>query len=99
MTDENFEALSQLLGCYFHQDWPDEFEDDAAGIQAIIDFEPKSQIEKAAHEIDFILSSNLSEEELRALLVNAVGCYYEPNSQGINYQQWLRIVRDKFINV
>ncbi|MDH2054986.1 contact-dependent growth inhibition system immunity protein [Achromobacter marplatensis] len=97
MIDNNFEALSQLLGCYFHQDWPDEFESDTVALQAIIDCESKSQLVEAAKEIDFFLSLNLSEDAVRTILVDTIGCYYDPASRGIDYQQWLKVVREKFI--
>jgi hypothetical protein len=97
MIDNNFEALGQLLGCYFHQDWPDEFENDTVALQAIIDCESKSQLMGAAKEIDFFLNLNLSEGAVRTILVDTIGCYYDPASHGINYQQWLKVVREKFI--
>lgn len=94
MTYEKLDALGQLLGCYFHQDWPDEFESDAVALRAIVEAEPKEQISRGVSEIDEILANPPSESDLREILVDKVGCYFDPSSQGLSYGQWLRHVRD-----
>jgi len=43
------------------------------------------------------LNLNLSEVAVKMILVHTIGCYYDPASHGINYQQWLKVVREKFI--
>jgi len=96
MTYEKLDALGQLLGCYFHQDWPAEFESDAVALQAIVEAEPREQISSGVREIDELLADPLSESALREILVDKVGCYFDPSSQGLSYEQWLRHVRDVF---
>jgi len=93
---EKIESLAQLLGGYFHQDWPDEFYSDATALQAIIDSETKDQIRAGVAEIDSLLAETPSEIELRDILITKVGCYFEPESQGISYEQWLKKVRGVF---
>jgi len=97
MTYNNFEALRQLLGCYFHQDWPDEFDDDEAAFLVIIDSEPKEQLLAGVKEIDALLGASLPEDELGALLTEQAGCYFDPSSVGLTYEQWLKRVRQKFV--
>ena len=87
------DCLTQLLGCYFHQDWSDEFKDDRAVINEIIDIGPEEQIAKGVAEIDSILKSGISEGDLRTILIDRIGCYLEPLSIGYDYVQWLRRVR------
>lgn len=87
------DSLKQLLGCYFHQDWSDEFNDDASALRAIVENEPKDRIEKAIVEIIFLVGAELTERELRAILVDQVGCFFEPSSLGLNYTRWLERVR------
>lgn len=99
MTYEKVEALGQILGCYFHQDWPDEFDGDVTALQAIIDTEPREQIQAVATEIEMLLAAALSEDQLKEILVNKVGCYFDPKSQGATYEQWLRKVHEKFSQV
>jgi hypothetical protein len=89
----SLDLLKELLGCYFHQDWPDEFSDDASALSAIVENEPMARIEKAIVEIIFLLGAGLTERELRAILVDQVGCFFEPSSLGLNYTQWLERVR------
>lgn len=96
MMNEKLEALGQILGCYFHQDWPDEFDSDETALQAIIDSETTDQIRAGVEEIEQLLADTRSEIELRDFLINEVGCYFDPESQGISYEQWLKKVRGIF---
>ncbi|WP_047249716.1 contact-dependent growth inhibition system immunity protein [Chromobacterium subtsugae] len=96
MTIESLEALGQLLGCYFHQDWTDEFDDDMSALRAIVESEPREKVKEGIGEIDELLKSPTSESELRGILTGEVGCYYDPSAEGMTYQQWLRRVREVF---
>ena len=97
MTFEKLNALEQLLGCYLHQDWLDEFDDDAAALRAILESEPKEQIAAGVGEIDALLAAELFENDLRTILVDQVGCYFDPSSEGLTYKQWLGRVRSAFL--
>lgn len=96
MTYQKLDALGQLLGCYFHQDWTDEFDSDASALQAIIQSETKEQLSAGVNEIDALLSASLSENDLMTILTEQAGCYFDPSSQGISYEQWLTRIRAKF---
>ena len=96
MTYTNLYALGQLFGCYFHQDWTDEFDCDDAAFQAIIASEPKEQLLAGVREIDALLAASLPEGELRSLMTESAGCYFDPGSAGLTYEQWLKLVRQKF---
>jgi len=89
MSDTNFHALRQLLGCYFNQDRPDEFDDDVAVANAMVANEPADLIAKGIVEINALLSGNRGEDELRAAVVERAGCYFEPASEGMRYTDWL----------
>jgi len=93
---EKIESLAQLLGGNFHQDWPDEFDSDATALQAIIDSETTDQIRAGVEEIERLLADARSEIEFRNILINEVGCYFDPESLGISYEQWLKKVRGVF---
>lgn len=97
MTYDKLEALGQLLGCYFHQDWPDEFDDEEAAFRAIVNAEKKEQLLEGVKEIDALLGAALPECELGALLVEQAGCYFDPGSVGLTHEQWLKRVRQKFV--
>lgn len=89
----NVDSLKQLLGCYFHQDWPDEFADDLAVVNAMLTNESADLIAKGVAEIDSLLSAKLSEGELRAIVTEQTGCCFEPMSEGLGYGQWLYRLR------
>jgi hypothetical protein len=50
MTELNI--LEQLLGCYFHQDWLEEFDNDISALDAIVNSEPSEYLQACIKEID-----------------------------------------------
>jgi hypothetical protein len=93
MKDKKFEALSQLLGCYFHQDWPQEFATEELAFSAILKAEPKDYLLRAAMEIDAILSAEMNDEDLKVFMVEVLGCYFDPTYSGECPAHWLIRVR------
>lgn len=96
MTMEHFDVLGQLFGCYFHQDWPSEFESDVEALRAIATTEPREQVVAGLDEVEKLLSIHRSETELREIMIDEVGCYFEPQSVGMSYREWLGRVREVF---
>jgi hypothetical protein len=96
MIDNDLESLGQLLGAYFHQDWLDEFENEHAAIDAIVQGEPAEQVAEAVQEIDKLLAGALPESELRKVMVDCVGCYFDPSSNREGYADWLKHLRQIF---
>jgi hypothetical protein len=92
----NIENIKDLLACYFHQDWSDEYEDDTLAIAAIISHEPRSQIIAAISELDLILSKHLSERELETLTIAELGCYFNPSVKKQTYHEWLTNISQEF---
>lgn len=70
-----------------------------SALQSIVEAEPKEQISAGIAEIDALLSVPLTEGELRTILIDKAGCYFDPTSLGITYQQWLKRVREEFARV
>ena len=93
LNHTNFDALKQLLGCYFHQDWPEEFDSDVAVAIAMVTNEPAELIAKGASEIDSLLRGGFGEDELRTIVVEQTGCCFEPVSEGLGYMRWLYRLR------
>ncbi len=83
MSFNKTSALEQLLGCYFHQDWASEFDDDVAAFQAIILAESQEMIAEGLGEINILLATELSENDLRKMLVDQIACYFDPSSDGL----------------
>jgi hypothetical protein len=93
---ENYNSLKQLLGCYFHQDWPEEFDNSRQAVQAILEGEPHKQILQGIEEIDMLLSEARSESDWREIIINQIGCYFEPESEGVTYSEWLTQLKKTF---
>ncbi|WP_250527498.1 contact-dependent growth inhibition system immunity protein [Caballeronia sp. GAWG2-1] len=96
MIRQKFPELEQLLGCYFHQDWTEEFDEDTLVLQAIIKSESKDRLAAAASELNILLGLGLSEAELSLVLVNQLGCYFDPRAKGLTCLQWLKQVSHEF---
>jgi hypothetical protein len=97
MSTTEFKVLEQLLGGYFHQDWVDEFETEAFVLQTIVQLEPKEKIESGAMEIQRLLAMSLSEVDLKALIVEQIGCYFDPTSEKKTYRHWLGLILERFL--
>lgn len=94
MMNENFDILRQLLGSYLHQDWPCEFETDVEAIRTIVETEPHDLVVAALREVEKLLSTPLSESNLRWIMENELGCYFDPIAIGMSYKDWLERVRE-----
>lgn len=98
MTVEHFDELGQLISCYFHQDWMDEFKSYLAAIEAIRTSETEKRIAESRKEIRDLLAGEPSESDLRSILIDQIGCYFQPHSIGLDYRLWLehlyRVLKD-----
>jgi len=97
MNIEKYSALGQLLGSYFHQDWPDEFNDSSEAIHEIVNNEPNDRLIAGAVELDELLSFKLTEEAYREIMIVRIGCFFEPESENQTYVEWLLRVRSAFL--
>lgn len=97
MKHKKLEILGQLLGCYFHQDWLHEFDSNISVIHTIVESESAEQLARGVEEIDDILATSLSEDDLEKVINGQVGCYFDPVSDGVTYEIWLKQVREKFL--
>ncbi|MBV4504785.1 hypothetical protein HU751_007975 [Pseudomonas sp. BW13M1] len=89
-----FSVLSHLLGCYFHQDWPEEYFNSAEALRSMLVDERKEVLVAGVREIDELLDFSFSEEALEYIVVREVGCFFAPDSEGLDYAGWLRMVRE-----
>lgn len=86
----NFPVLTQLLGSYFHQPWPDEFADESAVIQAMLAAEPEAQIRGALDEISQLLDWSSDDAKLQALFAEMLGCCCGRSAGGLTHLQRLQ---------
>ncbi len=96
MSKEALRSLGDLMGAYFHQDWPEVYPSEAAALDAIVTDESREDLRKAASHIAVILNSGYSEAELAHAVSEGAGIYFNPESIGMNYTQWLKRVASLF---
>ena len=97
MSMKNYSVIGQLLGCYFHQDWPKEFSNSSAVIHEITNSESRDRLLAGAGELDQLIALDLSEDACREIMIAKVGCFFEPASEGLTYAKWLLMVRAAFL--
>lgn len=96
LKEENFIMLGQILGCYFHQDWANEFDNDSDAIATIVQEESKDRLKLCVSEIDLLLSKLYTDDDLRKVMVDKIGCYFDPKASGSSYAEWIFKVRYAF---
>ena len=87
-------ALGSLLGAYFHQDWDLDSEDEWAVLELFVAREP-SLTAHLPGEIDQVLASRPTENDLRALVVDELGGYFLADWDGGTYREWLTEIADR----
>lgn len=88
-----FPMLSHLLGCYFHQDWPEEYFNSTEALRSMLVDERKEVLVAGVREIDELLDFSFPDEVLEYLVAREIGCFFAPDSEGLDYAGWLRKVR------
>lgn len=86
---EDLETLRQLFSCYLHQDWLHEFGTYTAAITAMMASEPKAFRAKAAEDLRALLSANLTDKELKAVMFDEICCYFDPEPDQVSTRAWL----------
>ncbi|MGY6023156.1 contact-dependent growth inhibition system immunity protein [Streptomyces spinosirectus] len=91
--DERFPELGQLLGGYFHQNFPDFYGSRDEALDEYIAELPREDREKTAQEIKELLDIAQSEQELDTA-TSALGLGLLP-PDGMTLRQWLEFVRQR----
>lgn len=93
---ERFPELSQLLGAYFHQDFPLEYSSHREALDDYISDTPESDLRQVAEEIREFLTLNESDQSLKKW-TSSLGLAVSPPS-GVRLRQWLADVREIILN-
>jgi hypothetical protein len=76
---KRFPALFQFLAGYFHQDWACDHETEDDVIQSFVFESSRETISQVKDELEVVLRTIQSEEELQEFLFEEIGCdYYYP---------------------
>lgn len=90
--EDVYPALSQLLSCYFHEDWELESASPRDAVDRYRRNEREETVQRAAAELDRLLAGDLDDAILSALLLD-LGSSYDPAYDDLPARQWLREVR------
>jgi len=89
-----YEELWQFAACFFGQDFDLDY---STADEAVLDFAPEQgseAVESLLAEIDRLLSTSLTDDELRDLWVTQLHANYDPRDDGLTYREWFAHVRD-----
>jgi hypothetical protein len=84
---DKYPYLKHFFGCYFHQDWDDDYATAADGIKHFLQ-EPEGDIALTTAELKTFLSEIEDDKELRKAVIE-LGDNYEPAHDGLTVQEWL----------
>jgi hypothetical protein len=84
-------TLSQFFGCYFHQDFIEEFGSPESALNVFLSESSKDLIKLTSEELDYLISLKLSEIKL-SMLLDKLSCDYLPNSDNLTINEWLTIL-------
>lgn len=80
--------LYEFFAGYFHQDWPEESPTATCVVERYLGEFPRSEVDEASRELRSLLTNTSAESDL-ASIVNQLGSYYNPQSDGLTYREWL----------
>ncbi|BDB19982.1 hypothetical protein cym2001_33470 [Pseudomonas sp. CYM-20-01] len=82
----------QFFAGYFNQDWVDDHEKADDVIEFFVSDSSEDTILKVQTELDKLMRSGKTEQELEAYLFSDIGCYYYYRSEWPDGLTWLRHV-------
>jgi len=91
-----YSNLAQFFGCYFHQDFTEEFGTPEQALNAFITDSDKELIKLTSSELKLFLSLKLNENDLTKAL-GYLYCDYLPNSDNLPIKEWLMKVSETMV--
>ena len=95
MTNDDLSELYQFLGAYFHQDWMCEFDLADEVVNSFVEDSDKLTMQQVLKEIEILLGSNLTENNLRDFLLKEMSCSYCYWNEWDSGEIWLRHIEKK----
>ena len=87
------EAVRQFFGCYFHQDWKQEYRDYQAAVDDFVKGANVKQLEEVTDFVDAYLSSGKPE----SFAMSEFGGFYRPEGDGISNIEFLKYVKSSIL--
>jgi cobalamin biosynthesis Mg chelatase CobN len=85
---ETLRQLPHLARAYFHQDYDLEAPTPLAVVRSFQRGEPPDVVAGLVSDLEEILSSHMSENDLRELWIRKYGASYDPRDDGKSYRDW-----------
>lgn len=80
--------LVHLARAYFHQDYALEASNPMNIVRLFKQGEPPDAVAELISDVESILNSSMSEDEIRNLWINEYGASYDPLMDDIAYRTW-----------
>jgi phenylalanyl-tRNA synthetase beta subunit len=93
-----FPHLTQFFSSYFHQDWQLEANTPSEVVENYRNSELPESIEAALAELNKLLEMPIAPADLDTLILDELGCYYEPSSENQTVREWLEWVQKSLNN-
>jgi hypothetical protein len=95
-ASERYPDLAQFFGGYLHQDWAMEYPDAHAAVGAAIAESSPDRLTECRHQLDELLATVETEEEMQPVVNDLTGWGYSPPGDGwSSYRDWLIEVRTR----
>ncbi|MFL6162930.1 MAG: contact-dependent growth inhibition system immunity protein [Jatrophihabitantaceae bacterium] len=91
MTD--YPLLWQFFGGYLNEDWPDEYANEWAAVDAFARDAP-AKVDAFRSEIAALLAEHPMEEDVRKLVFDDLASCYLAEVDGWKYRDWLKALSD-----
>ncbi len=93
MNLSHFPEVDQFFGCYFNQDWNQEFSDWRAAVNSYIAETAKENVDKVLEELPGLISI-IASTDAPLKLLHKLGCYFDPASEGLTVSVWLEMLQE-----
>lgn len=94
---EHKKVLFQFFAAYFHEDWSIEADTPDQILAKFVRQNDEFQRDNLSRYISAFVHDHPDDRELGEALYKDLGCYYDPNSDGISARSWLLAVAAKLM--
>ncbi|AZF36679.1 hypothetical protein C4J88_1895 [Pseudomonas sp. R4-39-08] len=96
--NQDYPELQQFLAGYFNQDWVDDHNSANEVINFFISESSDETLTTVQLELDKLISTPKTEQELQDFLLSDIGCYYYYPNEWNDGKTWLRHVASELKN-
>lgn len=94
LTRNDYNELRNFIACSFHQDWDDTADTFRGVVDADLPLYDRATAEKIVGEVDALLASPITNEEL-AKWLELIGCYVILEAEGYTARSFITMIGDR----